>query len=220
MIIDAIIPAAGVGRRFNDKIKKQYYEINGKPILYYTLKNLYLSYNFNSFIIGCNLDDNEFILSILNMVGLKNYKLVKGGSERFYTVYNCAISSSAEYVLIHDAVRPFINSDIVDRLLKRLKDFDAVICGLKVRDTLKIVENNKIVKTVDRERYFLAHTPQVFKREKLIKGFENIFEKNIFVTDEAQVMEEIGESVGIVESDIRNLKITYSDDISFIDKFL
>ncbi|BAI80471.1 2-C-methyl-D-erythritol 4-phosphate cytidylyltransferase [Deferribacter desulfuricans SSM1] len=221
MKIDAIIPAAGVGKRFNSKISKQYYEINGRPILYHTLNHLSKSFNFQCFIIGCNIDtDSKFIENIMESLDIDNYKLVQGGKERFNTVYNCINESDAEYVLIHDAVRPLVTKDVVNRLIEKLNFYDAVICGLKVRDTVKIVKNNVVEKTVDREKYFLSHTPQIFKREKLIKGFEYVFEKGLTVTDEAQVMEEFGEGVAVVESDVRNLKVTYFNDIDFISKFL
>ncbi|MGA1845819.1 2-C-methyl-D-erythritol 4-phosphate cytidylyltransferase [Deferribacter abyssi] len=219
--IDIVIPAAGVGKRFGGTVKKQFYEIFGKPIFYYTLKHLKESYCFNNFIIGCKVDSDEiFIKNLLDELNIDNVTIVEGGKERFNTVFNCLLASNAEYVLIHDAVRPIVKKEVVRELVDKLGEYKGVICGLRIRDTVKIIENGIIKETVDREKLLLSHTPQGFDRFKLIEALRYVCDKGLKITDEAQALEMLGEKVGYVLSYPENIKITYKEDIAYIEAML
>ncbi|KAA0259180.1 2-C-methyl-D-erythritol 4-phosphate cytidylyltransferase [Deferribacter autotrophicus] len=219
--IDIVIPAAGVGNRFGSAVKKQFYKILGKPVFYYTLKHLKESYPFNNFIIGCKKSNDEiFIRNLLDELKIDNFKIVEGGKERFNTVFNCLLVSDVEYVLIHDAVRPIVKKEVVEEIISKLNEYKGVICGLKVRDTVKIVEGDIVKETIDREKLLLSHTPQGFDRLKLIEALKFVLDKGLKITDEAQAFELLGEKVGYVPSYPENIKITYKEDVDYVETLL
>lgn len=220
MKIDAIIPSGGVGSRFSKIEKKQYYKINGKEILYYTLKNLKETYNFNKFIIGGLDDDRNVIKKILESLNIKNYVISKAGKLRQETVFNCLLESLTDIVLIHDAVRPIITPKIVKNVITSIENYDGAICGIQLRDALKEIGEDNIVKlSLDRNQYVLIHTPQVFKRKTLMTALDVIEKKNKIIYDESEALEYIGGKVIFVKSMFYNIKITYKEDIPFV-KFL
>ena len=219
--VSAIIPAAGVGKRFSTEQKKQFFTIDGKPILFYTLKNLQNSFSFKEYIVGARSEDFGYVSKIFNELNINNYKLVEGGGERFETVYNCLNNASGNFILIHDAVRPFVNKEIVTECIELAFKNLAAICGVKPKDTVKkIGEGNSIESTIPRETIILAHTPQVFEREVLQRAMDFQREKNIFVTDEAMAVELIGHKVHVSKSSYDNIKLTAPEDILFFKYFI
>ncbi|WP_303850519.1 2-C-methyl-D-erythritol 4-phosphate cytidylyltransferase [Seleniivibrio woodruffii] len=217
MNITAVIPAAGMGKRFGGDVKKQFFEVLGHTVLYYTLTALNRACPFKEFILGANPDDFYFLYSQLSKADVKNYQLVQGGGERYETVYNCLKAVSTEYVLIHDAVRPFFTYDTVRSVADAAQETGAAICGLPVRDTLKKISGNGVEKTVNRNEYILSHTPQVFRTALLKKAVENADERGIVITDEAQAMELYGVQVKWVISQPDNIKITYLNDMDMAE---
>jgi 2-C-methyl-D-erythritol 4-phosphate cytidylyltransferase len=218
MKIDAIIPAGGSGNRFSANIKKQFYKLFGKEILYYTLFNLYCSYNFNKFIIGISEEDKEIVERIIKMVPIKDYCLSKAGNLRQQTVLNCLLKSDSDFVLIHDAVRPLVTKSIVENLINGATKIDGVICGVRLKDALKEVSNDNTIKaSFDRSKFILVHTPQIFKRVDLINALQHVENKGKVVYDEAEAFEYIGKEVKCVKSSYYNIKVTYSEDIPLLE---
>jgi len=215
--ITAVLPAAGVGKRFGADSKKQFFNIQNRPLIYYTLKVLNDSYSFDEFVIGAGKDDFEFLESVLFDLEISDFRLVEGGAERHNTVFNCVSASDTDYVLVHDAVRPFINGKIVSDTVNAAKEAGAAICAVPVRETLKKVSDGMVFETVDRNEFVLSHTPQVFNRELLLKAFEKINSEGLIVTDEAQAMEIAGFKVAVTESTPDNIKVTYMEDIKIIE---
>ena len=144
--------------------------------------------------------------------------LVQGGKERKHSVLNgvAALDKGIDYVLIHDGARPFIRKNIILNILKELKKYPAVICALRVPDTLKRESRGYAVKTLDRRSVYLAQTPQAFKRELLTKAYSNSANKN--VTDSSSAVEVFGKKVKIVEGDVGNFKITHPQDVKLANK--
>jgi len=202
-----------MGKRFGGDVKKQFYQILDHTVLYYTLTAINKAYPFEEFILGGNPDDFEYLEGELIKAGIGNYRLVKGGAERYETVYNCLKAAKSEHVLIHDAVRPFIKPEVVVETISAGIESGAAICGVRVRDTLKRVSGSIISKTVNRDEYILSHTPQVFDSGLLRKALETLGEADILVTDEAQAMELYGQQVSWVDSSFDNVKITFMDDM-------
>jgi len=218
--ITAVIPAAGIGKRFGGDVKKQFITIFDNTVLYYTLTALKQAYPFQEFLMGASPSDFEYIKTQLNMTGIENYRVIEGGAERYETVYNCIKAVKTDMVLIHDAVRPFISPLLVQAVIDSAEASGAAICGLKVRDTLKRVDGSKIEKTVNRDEFILSHTPQVFKTSVLKKAIENVAEFDIAVTDEAQAMEMYRKSVSWVESSPDNIKLTYIEDLGLAESLV
>lgn len=220
MSITAVIPAAGIGKRFSGDVKKQFFTIFDNTVLYYTLTALCRTYPFEEFILGGSPDDFAFMEDQLRKAGISNFRLAEGGAERYETVYNCIKAVKTEYVLIHDAVRPFITQPLVQSVIDAAKANGAAICGLQVRDTLKKVSGGQVEKTVNRDEYILSHTPQVFRTSVLKKAVENAGEFDIVVTDEAQAMELYRKSVAWVPSSPDNIKLTYLADIGIAESLI
>ena len=144
MSISLIIPAAGVGKRFSANIKKQFTEIDNKPLIYWTIKRLITAYNFDELIIGLNNDDIKFIENVINDLNINiPYSYAQGGKERANTVLNCLAKSSCESVAVHDGVRPFVSNKAVQETIQQAYKTGAAICGMPVRDTVKKIENHE-----------------------------------------------------------------------------
>lgn len=213
-----IIPAAGIGKRFSEKVKKQFYLIDGKPLLYFTLKRMLSLYKFNEIVLGINDSDRDFVHGIINLLSFDlPFKTVLGGDIRARTVQNCLEVSESEFVLVHDAVRPFVDQGVVADVVEKAAAFGAAIPALKIRDTIKKAENGIIKETIDRECLYLAHTPQGFKRSLLRDAINFALQKGISVTDEASALELFGKSVYIVPSSPDNIKITYTEDMQMFN---
>jgi len=218
--LTAVIPAAGIGKRFSGDVKKQFFTIFDNTVLYYTLIALNRAYPFQEFILGASPSDFTFLEDQLSKAKITNYRIIEGGAERYETVYNCLKAVKTDMVLIHDAVRPFITEAVVQAVIDAANLHGAAICGLKVRDTLKRVDGGLIDKTVNRDEFILSHTPQVFKTSVLKKAAENTGEFDIVVTDEAQAMELYRKKVAWVDSTPDNIKLTYTEDITLAESLI
>lgn len=217
MSIALIIPAAGIGSRFTSSIKKQYYKLKDKPILYWTLKRFTTTYKFDEIIVGIDDNDIDLINTVIEELGIdkKSIMIVSGGTSRAETVFNCLNRSSSEYACIHDAVRPFITKEIILEVISKVVASGAVITGIRSHDTVKEIDGNYLKRSIDRDKIFLVHTPQVFNLDKLIEAYKLAFEKGINVTDDSSAYELLGETIAIVDSNIANIKITSIDDMVF-----
>ena len=193
MSISLIIPAAGVGKRFSANIKKQFTEIDGRPLIYWTIKRLVTAYNFNELIIGLNQDDIKFMDNVISDLNL-NIPCIyaEGGKERANTVLNCLLKSNCSYAAVHDSVRPFVSSQVVKDTIDKAYQTNAAICGMPVRDT---------------------------KKDIILNALHSALENNIIVTDEASACEYAGIQVETVLSNYENIKVTYSEDINLIQLF-
>lgn len=220
MSISLIIPAAGVGKRFSANIKKQFTEIDGMPLIYWTIKRLVTAYNFDELIIGLNQDDIKFMDYVISDLKLNiQYIYAEGGKERANTVLNCLLKSNCSYAVIHDSVRPFVSSQVVINTINKAYQSNAAICGIPVRDTVKKINRSIIEKTVSRDSLFLAHTPQVFKKDIILNALYSALDNNIIITDEASACEYAGIQVETVLSNYENIKVTYAEDIDLIELF-
>ena len=219
MTIGLVIPAAGVGNRFSKDVKKQFYQIDNKPILYFTLRNILSAYNFSEVVIGISDSDRDEINEIIEDLNLDiNFKIVLGGETRAHTVMNCLRAVMSDMVLIHDAVRPFVTKETVQDIIAGAIEFDGAVPAIMVRDTVKRVDNKGIIqKTEEREGLYLAHTPQGFKTNIIKNALKESINKGLNVTDESSAMEMYGSKIKIVPSSYDNIKVTYIQDIDIIN---
>ena len=171
MNVTAIIPAAGKSRRFGSKTPKLFVNVCGKPVLFYTLKNISRAYSFKEIIIASVPSYFKPIEKIVNSLGLKNARLVKGGATRAQSVGNALLESStdADWVLVHDAARPLVSRKVVRSALKAAQGADGAIAALPATATVKRVGSGGVISgTEDRQSLWLAQTPQVFKKKKIV----------------------------------------------------
>lgn len=198
-----ILLAAGSGQRMNLGYNKVLYRLDsGKTIVEQAITCFDNDQDCAEIIVVANED--------LNLQNYQKVSYAKGGNTRMNSVYNGLLKSKCEYVVIHDAARPFLKKEHLEKLKIQLKKTDACILAVKAKDTIKLVKNLKIEKTLDRESIYLAQTPQCFKKELLLKAYQNC---DFNVTDDSSLLEHLGYEVTIVEGDYSNIKITFPEDL-------
>ena len=213
MKVSAIIPAAGSGERFGEE--KQFRLLSGRPLFFHALK-LFLQSDYIDEIIlvvpSANVDSTY--RDALSIAAGKPLKVVSGGTRRQDSVKNGidVIDSASKLVCIHDAARPFVTEDLIHRSILTCEFFDGVVVGIPSKDTVKVAENGLVKATLEREKIWLAQTPQCFHKNKLIQALDNAETENLTGTDESALMEAMGFSIKLVDGDPNNFKITTKDD--------
>ena len=213
MKVSAIIPAAGSGERFGEE--KQFKLLSGRPLFFHTLK-LFLQSDYIDEIIvavpSANVDSTH--RDVLSMSVGKPVKVVAGGTRRQDSVKNGidVSDSDSTLVCIHDAARPFVTEDLIQRSISACEFADGAIVGIPSKDTVKFSENGLVKETLDREKIWLAQTPQCFHKNKLLQALYYAETENLTGTDESALMEAMGFSIKLVEGDSNNFKITTKDD--------
>ncbi|MCR4901248.1 MAG: 2-C-methyl-D-erythritol 4-phosphate cytidylyltransferase [Butyrivibrio sp.] len=221
----AIVLAAGSGSRMHSEVKKQYIEIAGKPLIYYSLNIMEKSF-IDEVILVVSQGDIDYVKEcIVEKYGFKKVKaIVEGGKQRYNSVQSglSAVSSDCDYVFIHDGARPFITEDILERAKKAVIEYKACVVGMPVKDTIKIADKNGFTKTTpDRSTVWAVQTPQVFDYKFIKKLYDKLIEEEpvliahgINITDDAMVAEMYSDiKVKLVEGDYTNIKVTTPDDL-------
>ncbi|MBU3098157.1 MULTISPECIES: 2-C-methyl-D-erythritol 4-phosphate cytidylyltransferase [Clostridium] len=220
----AIILAAGKGKRMGKSINKQYLNIKGYPILYYTLEAFSKSNFIDEIIVVAAEDEveycNEQIIEKYNFSKVKN--VVSGGKERQYSVLNgLKAVANCEIVLIHDGARPFVNEDIIRNAIIYADLYGAAACGVQPKDTIKIKDSSGFsIKTLKREMLFCVQTPQAFRYNLILKCHEKISLEGIKVTDDTMVVEQYGNKVYLYEGSYDNIKVTTPEDLDIATQIL
>lgn len=216
----AIIVGSGNGTRFNaDKV---FLELEKRPVWYYSARAFQSSEKIDEIIMVVKKEKMSLVCEQKEMYGLdKIKKVVAGGKERFDSVFNALEETgiNTRLVLIHDAARPLITRDLIEKCLGEAEKCGAVVPGLRVRDTVKRGVN-EVQETVDRNNLWLIQTPQVFYRDLIIRAYNNAIENNFKGTDDSGLVEKIGVRVKIIEGDFVNQKITFQEDVDFIKKMI
>ena len=217
MKVSAIIPAAGLGTRMGG-IKKSYMELAGKPILAYTLATFQRCPFIDSIVIvTAKGDESRCIQDVVKTYGLnKPFSVVAGGDTRQESVYNALreLSSNTDIVVIHDAVRPLVTEDMIIQSIDGAKQYGSAIVAVPVKDTIKESDDDGFVtKTLDRRKLWAIQTPQTFKYDLIMKAHLYARDNNIQATDDAFLVEQIGQKVKLIMGSYENIKITTPEDI-------
>lgn len=225
MKIGLILTAGGIGTRFNSKVPKQFLPLRGKPLMIYTLENLLKIKDFHSIVITYPINwKNVLIESIQDFPLKEKIEIVEGGPERFYSIWNALQKNSlknSDIIIVHDAVRPFVTKDLIEKLINQIKEYDGVVPGIKVKDTLKKVDESGLVTlTENREKIFAIQTPQLFKTNVIYNAYRKSIEEGKIFSDDAGAVEFAGYKVKVVEGSEYNIKITTSIDFSFAEFLL
>ncbi len=215
-MVSAIVLAGGRGKRMGAVQSKQYIDLNGKPILYYTLKQFIVNKLIDYIILVVPEDEIGYCKNkVLNKYGLKVDKLVCGGKERQDSVYN-ALSQleNSDIVLIHDGARPFVSHKIINDAVKYAEIYKAAAPGVMPKDTIKVKgENNFSVETLMRNNLVAIQTPQAFEFNLIYNCHKEVKKRGIAVTDDTSVVEFFGNKVYIYEGNYTNIKITTPEDL-------
>lgn len=222
----ALVPAAGMGKRMGAAINKQYLLLGGKPILAHTLQ-LFQDADFVDEIYPVvPADEIDFCRhEVVERYGLDKVKqIIVGGAERQQSVMNglraldnCDVN---DIVIIHDGVRPFVPLPVIRRSVEMAMEYDSTVVAVPVKDTVKIISDGFAVETPPRETLWLAQTPQTF-RYGVIRSAHEVAEVDGFMgTDDASLLERLGDRVHVVIGDYRNIKITTPEDMLLAEAFL
>lgn len=224
----AIILAGGKGSRMNSDVAKQYMNICGKEVIYYSLEVFSKSDKIEDIILVTREEDIEYCRKfIVDKYGFaKVKKIVAGGKERYDSVYAgiCAIENNSDgIVMIHDGARPFVSDDIINRSIDTVDECGACTVGVPVKDTIKIVDENNIgISTPNRKTLYQIQTPQTFKIEYLKAAYEKMYEdENTNITDDTMLLEQyIGVRSKVIFGAYENIKITTPEDLDIAEKII
>ncbi len=224
-----VLLSAGSGSRMKSDIPKQYIEIEGKPVLYYSLKQFELNSNIERIVIVVSGNDINMVKeSIVDKYSFtKVVDVVVGGKERYNSVYNgLQALGDVDYVMIHDGARPCISEKVINRLACNVKEYKACIPVVASKDTVRIADEEGFVKmTPDRKCVYNVQTPQTFEMKGIVDAFDKYMSsgeyESVNITDDAMVWE-IGSDIPIklVESEYCNIKITTPEDLEFVKRII
>lgn len=226
----AIVLSAGSGSRMHSETPKQYMDLCGYPVLYYSLKAFEKS-AVDEIVLVTGARDIDFCRrDIVEKYGFSKVKaVVAGGSERYLSVYEgLKAASGADYVLIHDGARPLIDGDSIRRSVETVTREKACVLAVPVKDTIKVADGDGFAdSTPDRSRLWAVQTPQSFSAELLEKAYQNLFDAEKegaelpVMTDDAMLVEQMTNcKVRLVTGNYANLKITTPEDLLIARAFL
>ena len=220
--LSAVVPAAGASRRMG--FNKLLTPVNGVTFLQLTLQRLLKSPQIAELIVVVAPETEAQVRSILEKLGdPRPLKIVLGGAERQDSVLAglLATDPSTEFVLIHDAARPFVSPELVELVAQAAEEHGAALCGYPSTDTLKESGDGElIVGTPNREKVWAVQTPQIFRRKIIVEAYQQLILSGKQVTDDAAAVSELGQSVKLVRFDGINLKITRPSDWSIACQML
>jgi len=231
MKVSVILPAAGLGTRMGRSVpekagtsRKQFMLLEGSPILLHTIRKFVSSPEVAEIVVALRAEEMDWVRELLRAEGFaKPVRLVEGGDSRQHSVENAlaTLGPGTELVAVHDAVRPFIEHSVLERVFAEAAETGAAIVGIVPVDTVKQVHRNKIRQTIPRERLVLAQTPQVFRFDLLKTAFDKAREDGFSGTDESSLVERLDQvEVSVVPGSDRNIKITKPSDMDLARLFL
>jgi 2-C-methyl-D-erythritol 4-phosphate cytidylyltransferase len=231
MKVAVILPAAGLGTRMGRSAaektgtsRKQFMLLEGSPILLHTIRKFVACPSVSEIVVALRSDDLGWVEELLRKEALSTpVRLVKGGDSRQESVSNAlaVLAPDTDLVVVHDAVRPFIDLPTIDKVIREASQTGAAIVGIVPVDTVKTLRKNKIKGTVPRESLALAQTPQVFRYALLKDAFAKAREDGFIGTDESSLIERLEQiEVSVVLGSDRNIKITKSSDMHLARLFL
>ena len=217
MHVSVIIAAAGEGLRFGGVEPKQFMPLGDRPLLAWSLAAMSNSPMIDELVIVSHGDYEKRVSEIATAyAGDKRVKIIPGGATRQDSVRAglMAVDQGIMWVAVHDAARPFVTTALLEEVCMLAREVGAAIPAVSINDTVKEVNEERLVtRTIDRERLLLAQTPQVCKREELIRAYEEAGKLAFNATDEASLLELISVSIGVVDGNPMNFKITTRNDL-------
>ncbi len=224
MNLGVVIPAAGEGSRMGENLNKQYLKIAGKPVLLHTVLAFNAIEDIKQMVIVVKEDELEYCRkAVLSKLKGLTYpvELVIGGATRKESVYSGLLNmdEQVEHVIIHDGARPLVSKHLIERVIAALEEDDAVTCGVKVKDTIKLAKDNYVEQTLARDSLVAVQTPQAFKYDLILRAHQAYQQEGAL--DDASLVEELADQpVRIVRGNYHNLKLTTPEDLPFAEYIL
>lgn len=219
MTYEVIILAAGQGKRMGAGKNKIFLDLDGIPIIIHTLRVFEKDNQCKKMWIVINTRDKEELERLIQKHHFqKNIQFVIGGAERQHSVYNAVqLIQEDELVLVHDAARPFVQSDHIYQLVLAAKHKGAAVLAVQVKDTIKKVIDNKVAETIDRSSLWAVQTPQAFRMSLLAEAHQKAFADQFLGTDDASLVERLDKEIEIVTGSYDNIKLTTCEDLFFAE---
>lgn len=215
--ISAVIVAAGRGQRLGASLPKAYISLQGKPMLAYSLELFARCDQISEIIVVIHPDDEPLFRKLALSLG-KPWRHVYGGAHRQDSVLAGVRAASGEYVLVHDAARPFVSLSLVERVILTMKAHGTAVPVVPIVESVKRVLGDSIIADIDRSELFCAQTPQGFERKLLLEALERACAQGRYFTDEAGVVAAMsGMQPKVVPGETRNLKITTEADLKLAE---
>ena len=207
------------------ELPKPFLPLGERSILWHTIRAFLNVDGVTQIIIPTSKQWMERVREIVDSLPANSiqFEVIEGGSERQFSISNglSLLLDSVDVVAVHDAVRPFINSALINQCSVEAKEHGGAIIAVPAKDTIKKVGlDGRIVDTPDRKMLWQAQTPQIFKREVICRAYEEAILGGFVGTDDASLVERLGETVKVVEGDRENLKITYPVDLEIAELIL
>lgn len=221
----AIISAGGRGLRLPGKVKKQFRELKGKPLLIRSMEPFINSESISDVIVALPADDIDYFTQIArNQFPATDRKMqfCAGGALRQDSVFNALklCSPDTRLVIIHDGVRPFVCNNLLQELLEMTAEYGATIPGAPVKHTVKTIKDDIVDHTIRRDILLQVYTPQVFHYEILMKCYHRAMTEEYYSTDDAALLEHYGYSVRFINDSSFNLKVTDELDWFMAEQYL
>jgi 2-C-methyl-D-erythritol 4-phosphate cytidylyltransferase len=225
--VAAVLVAAGSGERFAAGAPKAFAELAGEPLLIHALRALLAAASIDEIVVVVGEDRQVQAAAAVEAAGLPPVTITAGGATRAESVRSGVAATAAAVVAVHDAARPLVSPDLVDRAVAALDDhpggshrLSAVAPALPVIDTLKLVEPTRmrVLRTIDRRALWAVQTPQVFARRTLQRVYDRLSVTT--ATDDLVLVEEAGGRVHLIDGERRNFKITYPEDLALAEALL
>ncbi len=221
----AIVVAGGKGSRMGSDLPKQYLELKDRPVISYCLEAFEKSFVDEVILVTAEEFLDYCRQNIVEKYGYKKVKkIVAGGKERYHSVEKgLQEAKGSDYVYIHDAARPYLTQEMLERLAEAVRCYEAVTAAVPSKDTIKEADEDAMsVKTLDRSRLWNIQTPQVFSYPLLSQAFEKMKkDQALGITDDTMVVEKyMGQRVKLVEGSYSNYKITTPEDMIIMEALL
>ncbi len=219
-----VVVAAGSGKRFGFKKNKLLYEIDSKPLIYFTLETIQKCNVVNEVILVSKEEEIHLFNEIVKRYNFTKIKaIIPGGKERQDSVYNALLwlnenySNKEFFVGIHDGARINVTTDLIKRIYETALKYNSAVPVIFAKDTVKKITKDKFIKeTLPREEIALVQTPQIFKFSLIFNAYQNAYKNNFYTTDDAGLVEYYGKKIKIVEGTPENIKITYMKDLDLL----
>lgn len=221
-----IVPCGGIGERTGAEIPKQYININGNSILKWTLSKFSNYSGITQLLIPSDDEFTESVKSSIPDYFQDKYELTPHGPTRFQSIFNSIsyISEDTDYVIVHDAVRPFVDDELIARAMKRVLKYKAVVPFLKPTDTIKVIDNHKhetfVSETLDREFLAEVQTPQMFEKKLFVDSYQYAKANQFKGTDDSSIVEYSEFHPRLIIGNPRNTKITTEIDLELANYLL
>lgn len=224
----AIVPAAGLSKRFGQGLNKPFLKLGGKPLLIWPLDIMEAIPAIKEIIPVLKKEDMEHAREIFKRYRItKINKIAAGGKERQDSVYNGLklIEEKNSIVIIHDGVRPFIEKNLIEKAIQefleadkeREKNIDGLIFAVPPKDTIKDAKNEIIKKTLKRDSLWAVQTPQIFHYKTIFSAYNKAIKNGFYSTDDAALVERLGGKIKIIMGSYENIKITTPEDLQFAE---